>query len=306
MTAFERALGVAAGVVEPALVRVAHAANHWPPLFIVGAPRSGTTVVFQHIVNTLELGYFPNLAKEHPRACVTMGYLARRRYRYAGSYESAYGVIEGPMAPSDGWGIFHRWFPRYDLDRPVREDRLHELRTIVRAFEKIFAAPLANKNNANSLRVPWLLRVFPDARFVHVRRDVCDTVRSVLKSRAAHGVPDDEWWGVAPPHFYDRRFESELERVVYQTVDVERFVAGSLEGLDDDHARTVPYESFCDAPETLIDWVRRIYAGAGVELGARAATPPASFRRSSAPDAGRAELDARIREIAARVETEAC
>lgn len=304
MTAFERALGSVAGIVEPLLVHSARADNAWPPLFVVGAPRSGTTVVFQYIVNTLEFGYFPNLAKEHPRACITLGYWARRRYRYEGSYESAYGVIEGPMAPSDGWGIFHRWFPRYDLDSPVREERLHELKTIVRAFERIFSAPFANKNNANSLRVPHLRRLFPDARFVHVRRDVCDTVRSVLKSRAAHRVGENEWWGIAPPRFYKRRFASELERVVYQTVDVERFITESLEGVGDDRSRVVPYEWFCSAPGALVDWVTGSYAASGTTLRRHDSTPPPTFQRSGVPDTERAELEARVREIAARVEME--
>lgn len=304
MASIDALISPVASLIEPALLRLFRGPNRFPPLFVVGAPRSGTTVVIQHIINSLEFGYFPNLAKWHPRACITFGYLARRRYAYESSYDSAYGVIEGPMAPSDGWDILHRWFPRYQPDRKVDERRLTELRTIVRAYEKIFDAPFANKNNANSLRIPYLRRVFPASYFVYVRRDLCDAALSVMKSREAHNVPPDEWWGIAPPRFHDRAFASELERAVYQTVDVERYIEGALAEHPSSRVYTVAYEDFCEAPDDLIAWIDSAYRSEGVTLGRRERHPPVRFRRSTLPEEERRALEAQIAGIVEQLQRE--
>lgn len=304
MSLLMRTIYPLARAIESIVVGRLRADNRYPPLFVVGAPRSGTTVVIQHIINSYDFGYFPNLAKEHPRACVTFGYWARRKYEFQASYESAYGVVAGPMAPSDGWDIFHRWFPRYDHSQPVREERLHELKTIVRGFERIFNAPFANKNNANSLRIAPLRRLFPDARFVHVRRDLCDTVQSVLKSRTAHGVPANEWWGIAPPRFFDRAFTSELERVVYQTYDVEKSISENLADLAPESCFTTSYEDFCDDPAPLVGWLASTYADAGVKLRARGLGRSGSFRGSSLAGEERARLEAQVDKIVERLEEE--
>lgn len=271
----------------------------YPPLFVVGAPRSGTTVVIQHIINSYEFAYFPNLAKQHPLTPVMAAVMARLRFRYTPSYRSAYGIIDGPMSPSDGWDILHRWFPRYDYRVPVRRERLYEFRNIVRFYEVIFKAPFANKNNANSVRMDDLLVTFPNALFVFVTRDLTDTVASVLASRSRHGTPENEWWGVAPPQYWNHTFASETERAVYQTLGVTDCVESSLSGLPQQQYARVSYETFCDNPSGLLEWVAERYGDAGIELRPRAhADTAASFERKRADDGSRAALRDEVARIA--------
>lgn len=279
-----RKLSGAIGLMELMVVRGLHLENRYPPLFIVGAPRSGTTVIIQHIINRLRMGYFPNVARRHHDAPVTFTYFASRRHRFEPSYDSDHGLIDGPMAPSDGWEVFHRWFPRYDYRQAVREDRLHELRTIVALLERIFAAPIANKNNSNSVRIPYLEATFPDALFIHVTRDVTDTVSSILRSREKHSTPDDEWWGAPPPHYLSAPFGSVLERVVCQVWDLRREVEASLEKVDDGRRLTHSYETFCEHPSRVLDWVVSAYRERGITLEERgSAAAPAGIRRTPRP-----------------------
>jgi hypothetical protein len=289
---------------ETILVRSLRLEPRYPPLFVVGAPRSGTTVVMQHIINTYEFAYFPNLSKAHPQACVFFGWWARRRHAFEPSYESRHGIIEGPLAPSDGWEILHRWFPRYDHSQPVCEERLYELRNIVRMFEMIFDAPFANKNNANSVRIAELHALFPRAVFVRVQRDFHDTVFSVLRSRRDNAVPPDEWWGASPPQFHDRSFADEFERVVYQTWGIERFIEASLERVPGEQQITVPYAAFCDHPAALTEWVAQRYANAGVTLRTRPGETPQRFALARREFEGRAEREREMDALVARLEKE--
>ncbi|MFW6089831.1 MAG: hypothetical protein ACODAB_08760, partial [Gemmatimonadota bacterium] len=131
----------AISLLEAAFVRAARLRNRHPPLFVVGVPRSGTTALYLHLANQFRFAYIPNVAKRHPYACVAATAAARLRHRYRPTYDHAYGAVDGPLAPSDGWDVFLRWFPRYDHDALVAKDRLHELRTLVRLFEALFRAP---------------------------------------------------------------------------------------------------------------------------------------------------------------------
>lgn len=280
MNYLARKLSGAVGLVETAVVRSLHLRHRYPPLFVVGVPRSGTTVVIQHIINRLRFGYFPNVARRHADAPITFSYVTAKRHHFEVSYTSDYGLIDGPMAPSDGWEVFHRWFPRYDYDQPVRTGRLHELRTIVALLERIFDAPIANKNNSNTVRIPYLDSLFPDAFFVHVTRDMTDTVASIMKGRARHGIPDDEWWGASPPHYANATFPSVLERVVCQVWDVRRYVEECLEAVDDHRQLVLPYETFCDDPSQVLEWIEASYRRHGVDLERRVpADSPVDIRR---------------------------
>lgn len=270
MNAIGRIPWAVAAAVESRLVRLLRLRNRYPPLFVVGAPRSGTTAVYLHLLNRWELGYFPNLARAHPRAPVTAavaGKLGGRPYRP--TYAHRYGRVEGPMAPSDGWEIFHRWFPRYDHDRPVDQAGLHALRTIVRLYEGIFGAPFANKNNSNSVRIQHLARLFPDAFFVAVHREPVATVRSLLEARERHEVALDAWWSASPPRFLDRTFSDPVEQAVHQIWGVDRFLRDSLEELPSEQWHHVAFEAVCRDASELEAWVEGRYETAGVRLSRR-------------------------------------
>jgi len=288
--------------LETAFLRSVRLKNLYPPLFIVGAPRSGTTVVTQHIINTFDVGYFSNLSKAHPKACVSYAWWARHCHRFSPSYENRYGIIDGAHAPSDGWDIFHRWFPRYDHAKPVRVDRLYELRNIVRMLEIIYDAPFANKNNANSTRIPYLDAVFPTALFVDVTRDIYDTVFSIMQGRRRNSIAHDQWWGAAPPQFQNHRFGSELERVVHQVWGVSRCIDGALQRIPSARWITVPYETFCEDPGRLLGWIGHRYASAGVSLRRRSGSAPVRFERRRHEFEERSTLEQEIDEIVKNLE----
>ncbi len=258
-------------------------ASRLPPLFVVGAPRSGTTVVYQHLVNSRRFAYFSNLARRYPRAPVLASLWTKLAHSASHSYESRFGVIEGTGSPSDGWEIFHRWFPERDLSQAGHPDRLAELDGIVRGLELLFRAPFINKNNSNSLRIGALARLFPAALFVYVSRDLSDNVRSLLEARRAHGTTLNDWWGARPPRFWRHSFCSETEQVVFQIRDLENEIETELRRLPDGHGLEVPYEEFCRHPDELLARVDAAYGRLGVTLRHPPAVSPSSIRVAHPP-----------------------
>ncbi|MBN2346553.1 MAG: sulfotransferase [Candidatus Aminicenantes bacterium] len=243
--------------------------NRFPPLFIVGVPRSGTTVVYQHLVNNRRFAFFSNLAKAYPRSPLMASLWTLAVHRFRRSYESRFGIIPGASSPSDGWEIFHRWFPERDLSQETAWDKLPELPAIVRGLERLYRAPFINKNNSNSIRIPALSSIFPDSLYVHVRREMLANVSSLLRARQAHGIPLGSWWGALPPRFWRHPFHDEIEQAVFQVCDVAHEIETTLAQLPSRRWLALDYESFCTDPGGILVWVDGAMRRQGVKLKAR-------------------------------------
>ncbi len=115
------------------------------PIFVIGAPRSGTTMVFHLLRESSQLG---SLQREG----------------------------------HDIWRMYHH--PRYGGWRSDivndGEVRFSERRFINAYFYCHFGLKrFIEKTPENSLRIPYLLELFPDAYFVVVKRNPCDVINSI-------------------------------------------------------------------------------------------------------------------------------
>ena len=113
------------------------------PAFVIGSPRSGTTF----LGDVLDLHDY-----------VTLWY--EPYFVYDRGFKNA---------PND-----HR--AATDATSPIRKHILHELQHFSRRHPKNL---IVDKSPRNSLKVPFLLRIFPDAKFVHIVRDGRDTILSI-------------------------------------------------------------------------------------------------------------------------------
>ena len=272
--------------------------NVRPPLFIVGTPRSGTTIVYLHLTNQFHFAYFSNISRRMSFFSVPGALLGRAFFRRKSSLENDFGVTRGAMAPSDGWRIFHRWFPRNGTLPIEKMPRLYELKNIVRIYEKLFDAPFINKNNANSVRIRELSELFPDALFIHVHRDPMQSALSLLDARQKHRVHADEGWGPPPPDLKNSRFPSEESLVAQQVVGLQRHIEDSLSVIPDLQRISISYEDFCRAPAQLCKLVEERYRKFGHELVAWPNDLPGSYEiRSKAARFDKATGNSLKREI---------
>lgn len=253
-----------------------------PPIFVVGPPRSGTTVVAQHLLNSLECAYIPNIVDRWPRAPLLAARVATALARRPVSYENAYGETRGWLGLSDGWNLFHRWFPRYDLSEPIDPRVSDELPQVFAALEALFGGPVLNKNNHHCVRLRTLMRVFPDALVIRVSRDAADTTLSLVKARRRHRIPVREWWSCPAPAFLGEDFKTQVERSAATVVGVEAHLDDAMAQIPTGQRIEVTYATFCDAPDALIDQVRDAFGRAGHRVDLRADRPPARLRASTA------------------------
>ncbi|GEM_PF-3830279 len=152
-----------------------NSAAELPTLYIIGAPRSGTTLLYQVLIHTLKAAYVSNIASVFPYCPGFVSHLAlkfKKPYR-ATELSSNYGNIAGLMAPSEAARVMDLWF-----DRPSSPEALRSSK----ALKTVFKAPLVIKNVWNIDRLSAISNVPGRKVFLIIHRDIFSNAKSIVKA----------------------------------------------------------------------------------------------------------------------------
>jgi hypothetical protein len=146
------------------------------PIFIVGCPRSGTTLL-------------RNLLRSHPHITFP------RESHFIPSFYRAYG---DPLDEREALEVANRilalsWFKRWQLD--LTPDRFSGCRSFRAIVETLFDAwarkegkpRWGDKTPHYVTEIPTLLELFPEAKIIHIYRDGRDVALSWLRARLEPG-----------------------------------------------------------------------------------------------------------------------
>lgn len=227
-----------------------------PQLFIMGLPRSGTTLIYQYIVHRLQVSYFTNGVGQLPNASCITTFLQHKIYRqYIFDFKSNYGKVIGPVSPREAGAFWCRFFDinNYTLIDDLSDNDIYILKNTIACVQKIFfGAPFVNKNVKHLLRIGALNKIFPNSQFLIVERDIEDTAISVLRGRYKNLSDPQQWWSVKPPNYETLKNLSVVEQVYYQCRDLKQKMEQDLLTITKNRIIRVNYKDFCNNPEELI------------------------------------------------------
>ncbi len=195
---------------EPEVPPPSLAPEERPILWVVGTPRSGTTLMAETIAAAASgtVDWIDNLAARFPsRPEVGMLLSAAMRMHEAvpppGS-EFTIGRTQGLRGTHEFGFFWSRWLALRDdathrLDAAARE-RLDAAGLRRRLLSMIAVAdrPLLVRNVICGLNAAWLSRVHPRSVFIEVRRDPRDAAASILGCRRRHAGGAHRWWSLRP------------------------------------------------------------------------------------------------------------
>jgi len=203
------------------------------PIFIIGCPRSGTTLLFRLLQQHVEIG--------------TPG-------------------GEGHIL----WNTFQH--PR---TRNWSSDRLLEADIVAGEREFLYAAirrmagggRFLDKTPRNCLRIPYLLELFPGARFVVLKRDGPPTVSSLIEGwRVRHGIsyrlPERLelaeyrgrlWSYLLPPGWRDLKHTTIADVAARQYVSAYETALTDIQRVPKGFVTEVAYESLVRRPVPVIE-----------------------------------------------------
>ncbi len=240
-------------------------------LFVVGAPRSGTTLLSQLLSATGSFAYITNMAARF-WAAPAVGLMFQnlmeqhRPQRNELLLESTHGVTHEPFAPHEFGYFWKQWLNLNDPD-PQTWYRLQDpsrFSKTLASMERAYDLPLMFKSICASFAIDELSRVLPNARFVWIRRSKLYNCQSLLKLRQDVWGDVKSWPSDSLYKCDDIELKSPAELVVYQVELIERIIADSFRRLPADRCLSLEYEDVCLDPKKAIS---QVLDTAGVQGG---------------------------------------
>ncbi len=231
-----------------------------PIVFIVGVPRSGTTLLFQLMSRYLDLGYVNNYMARYWMAPIWGGGSYRRRWsgtHQKGELESDFGGtsdLDDPHEFSWFWQ-FHTEFGACDhlREQELRAIDWRPIRRELLGLAGWFGRPLVFKSiNYVNYHVDWFRRLLPDARFVWIQRERRFTARSILKVREQRYGDPAIWWSVRPRDLAAWRERSPEEQVAHQIRDIEGALERGFSNLPEGKGLRLTYEALTRQPREIL------------------------------------------------------
>jgi hypothetical protein len=248
----------ALATLEKALPHSSTILGEYPPIFIVGAPRCGSTLLIQAVTRALNVAYMSNRHALLFGAPALVEWLAPPNPVASGGFSSHHGVTAGTSGPSECGAWWYRFFPSVPPYVSRGELSVKEQRAFRRSLETFtFAAkrPVVLKNLYASVRIQEIARIIPEARFIFIQRGVVANAHSLLEGRMQANGNYGDWWSLPTPGYEDLLDAEPAVQVIEQIRRINSLILKDLgSSIDDpDQIMEVQYEEFCDDPRRGVD-----------------------------------------------------
>ena len=221
------------------------------PLFVIGAPRSGSTLITQVITDAFDIGYLSNLHCQFFGAPVLADKLFHPlNVKKPSEYTSEYGNTKEPYAPAECGEFWYRFFcrtPAYITIDDVKDNKMNYFRRTVSALMKAQDRPVLFKNLFATLRIRPINKYIPEALFIVIKRDVVDNGHSILQGRMQVHGDYRPWWSVPPPEVETLQNLPPEQQVIEQIRQLHALIERDIEEgkIDANRFLTISYEAFC-------------------------------------------------------------
>jgi LPS sulfotransferase NodH len=238
-----------------------------PLLFIVGCPRSGSTILAQLLASSGLFAYVSNFVARFwlaPWLGASIGLaLGLARLSSPSTLKSAFGQTTGWTEPHEFGYFWDRWF-EFGESVKLSEAQLAKIdrKKMRRAFAALQAAydmPMFFKNqNKYSLQIEFLAELFNNAYFVLLERHPLYQTQSVLLAREEFCGDINIWWTMRPEEYPILKELSPYEQIAGQTFYLSRDIWGSLKKLSKDRYLALTYEDLCASPRDAVTQVAHL------------------------------------------------
>jgi len=246
-----------------------------PAVFIVAAPRTGSTLLYQYLINRYNVWYVTNLVNDQFPTMPALGVALEQSLgagRDAVAYESSYGKTEGVFAPSEGSHIFRNWFggkhPAQTCSSRTLPGMNEHLTLTLKCIHGLTGRALLTKNAWNCFRIQELSRLLPNSHFLWMRRDIRTSAVSDLEARYRRGGTQ-VWNSATTANYEEIQKRPYWEQVVEQQYEYNVAVGKDLHSFRPERHIEVWYEDLCANPDAVSSELDTYFTDAKLGIVAR-------------------------------------
>ena len=244
----------------------------YSPIFVIGAPRSGSTLITQVITDAFDIGYLSNLHCQFFGAPVLADKLFHPlSVKKPSEYTSEYGSTKRAYAPAECGKFWYRFFrrtPAYVTIDDVKNNKMNCFRRTVSVLTKSQDRPVLFKNLFATLRIRPINKYIPEALFIIIKRDEVDNGHSILHSRMKVHGDYSIWWSVPPPNVKTLERLPPEQQVIEQIRKLYALIEKDVEEGEMDAVRflTINYEAFCSDVQGQLERIDKLFQMNGMKI----------------------------------------
>lgn len=218
------------------------------PIFIIGLPRSGTTILYQYLIQIFEVSYLNNLWAIFPKSAPYFPNFCSPEPKP--EFSSFYGNGLKLKSAQEGGRIFNRWFPDQENHyyKEIEAEKLTDLKEYFDLLTSKTNRPALIKSGRNIVRLEVIKKAFPNARFIRLSRDPLSIARSIYNGRIDLYKDASKNLTVKPKEWLKIKDFEISKQLAYQVYYLDKQIDEDLKDVPADCRIDLQYEDFCNAP----------------------------------------------------------
>ncbi|MEM0519046.1 sulfotransferase [Aequorivita flava] len=234
----------------------------YPTLHILGAPRSGTTLVSQLISTYLPVGHINNLIAAFWKAPIYGIELSKKLIgsKYTSNFQSDFGRTTGIDEPHE-FGYFWNYHLNYDgLEQKIQNHEKNinwkQLSSLLKNMTYSYERPIVFKSFLAGFHAEQLYRQLNKTCFIYIKRNLVDNVLSILKLREKLNGDKTIWGSIKPRQYEQLKSLSVYEQIVGQILCLEHEYLMQLEKVPENNKIIISYKSICENPDDFLQTIQ--------------------------------------------------
>jgi len=245
-----------------------------PVVLVLGASRSGTTLISQILAATGDFAYPTNFLSRFAYApmigAMIQQMLFDPEYDFRGelsdlksssTFDSNLGKTNNALGISEFFHFWRKFFPNHEPSYLSEDDlskvdvswMCSELATI----ESIFKKPFVSKCKMMQYNASFFAKKIPQLFFLHIKRNPYFVMQSILRSRRRFYGRDDIWWAIKPREYKWLSHMDSWHQIAGQVFFTENNIDEELKFISNDRKLVCTYESLCVNPRELYEELRQ-------------------------------------------------
>lgn len=234
-----------------------------PIIFIIGAPKSGSTLTSQILLHTNLFSKVSNFIARFWEAPYIGGLIEKAIPALSEgtadhAFISSHGQTSCLSGPHEFGRFWDRWFSMGSKTHKLTEKELSKIKSDqlqkeLGYLEEVFEKPILFKNNTwCSFQANWLAKVFPRSIFVICERSILYNAQSLMLTRRQVHGNDADWWSMKPANFDDIRNKNIWEQVLLQAYHCREETRKAILEIPSDRVLKIKYKSVCHDPLAMV------------------------------------------------------
>jgi len=258
----------------------------YPTLYIIGVPRSGTTLLSQLIASHLNIGYINNLIACFWKAPIYGIRLSKKLLKKDNPsyYISEFGRTKY-IHESHEFGYF--WSSLLDYNEMIQKNKFQEnnidwqkVKLILTNIIHEFDSPVFFKYPPIGWHIKKMQEILKKSCFVRVARNPIQNAISILNTRIKFLGSVNRWFSMKPLEYKKLKNEKFFAQIAGQIYYIDKAISNQITKSGCRNVLNINYEDLCQSPKEILDKIKKMLERNGANIKYKS-LPPKSFNIKS-------------------------